>query len=58
LLNDLWIYYTDDKLWSRLYTNGDMPETRTGVLSSMLRDDRLLLLYGGSNGQKLYTDLW
>lgn len=58
VLNDLWIYHTSERLWSRLFVNGDIPSPRDMVISTSIKSDRLMLLYGGINGQTLFTDLW
>jgi len=50
VLNDLWIYHTTERLWSKLFVNGVIPSPRDGVLSTTVKADRLLLLYGGISG--------
>ena len=50
VLNDLWIYHTTERLWSKLFVNGVIPSPRDGVLSTTVKSDRLLLLYGGISG--------
>jgi len=50
VLNDLWIYHTTERLWSRLFVNGANPSPRDMVISTTVKSDRLMLLYGGING--------
>ena len=58
-LNDLWVYYVGSRLWQRLYVNSPIkPEKRELGIMMTVRTDRLVLMYGGLQGQTIYDDVW
>ena len=58
-INDLWVYHTGTRMWSQQYVNSDeVPDPREQFGLVTVKTDRLALLYGGSQGQTLFSDLW
>jgi hypothetical protein len=57
-LDDMWVYSTETLLWSRIFMNSDAPPRREFPVMTTVKQDRLLLLYGGMIGQKLFGDMW
>ena len=58
-INDLWVYHTGTRLWSKQYVNSEYkPQKREQFSLVTVKEDRLVLMYGGSQGQTLYDDVW
>ena len=58
-LNDLWVYHTGTRLWQRIFVNSPvMPDAREQAVMVTIKTDRLVLLFGGLNGQIIYDDVW
>ena len=50
-LNDLWVYHVGSRLWQRLYVNSPTkPDFREMAVMATVKEDRMLLMYGGLNG--------
>lgn len=46
-LNDMWVYNTEDQLWSQMFINSVLPPRRDMAAMASVKTDRLLLMYGG-----------
>ena len=58
-LNDLWVYHTGSRLWQRLFVNSpNAPDSREQAVLATVKEDRLILMYGGLQGQTIYDDVW
>ncbi|CDW87815.1 UNKNOWN [Stylonychia lemnae] len=58
-LKDMWVFYVKNSLWNQVFPNSDdNPQEREFSTLVTVKADRLVLLYGGQYGEKLYKDVW
>jgi N-acetylneuraminic acid mutarotase len=57
-LNDMWLYSTKTRIWQQMFLNSGSPPARELSQMTSIREDRLLVIFGGLDGQNLYDDVW
>jgi hypothetical protein len=58
LTNELWAYNFFVDRWQAIATSGDVPSPRSGARMAWDAQDKLLLLFGGSDGSGPTGDLY
>ena len=57
MLNDLWAFSLDERLWRRIETNGDFISPRSGSTAAFLENKGLLVVFGGFSDGNFFSDL-
>ena len=59
LENDIWGYLFDENVWTRIFgSNEETPSSRRGAGCAMVDDEAAMYMFGGNNGDDLFSDLW
>ena len=56
-LQDIWTYSFNNGTWEELQPRGEIPLARASH-SSVVYDNRYIIIYGGWNFEKFFSDIW
>jgi hypothetical protein len=57
ILGDLWVYSLSLSRWTEVFPSGAVPTARKDAKMQQL-DSRRLVMFGGSNGDEFFDDMW